>query len=270
MFYGFIILIVALLSFRYIKSHKTVPIELSKTILMQHPNWKIGDWFEILYESDDGHNRPFNYIHRYQFVKKISLLGIECIEMHHVPNGMLSIIHSNTFVEFKDYRIYYIQTSDMNLAAISWPGSDLSNQSNGILGVDTFGSPVDVSDCFQVGMFPVFPLTSGITKRINTKLQRDHLLLPSNIRIHDRHGVATEQICEKSDLFVNGNKVNAIKIKIRKSICKWVPSQLWWAQCQNSYIIKSGTNKGHKVTFRASLIATSADGILNYPLPDFE
>jgi hypothetical protein len=231
----------------------------TSAILLPTPKWQIGEWFEIKVSHWKGFavampsaevkwGKP--EIIRYKITGESVILGFPCF-----------IVEDTRRLYGQNYRYRYLfRKSDLSLLDVQTAEVSDSKKSHSPKWEDAYGaSPRAV---MNLGFVPSFPVAGGsqsvpVRKRpeYEKRWEPDNQNVQNATSIQLRLGKTTHQ---------------AVQIDSVGYVCRWVPGQIWWAQCwqQSTRAPGSEGRNGKKVAFyRAALYATSRDGRLDYPLP---
>lgn len=221
---------------------------LNATISLPMPAWKTGDWFEIKVSTWHGRLVAMpsekcawgrQVIYHFQIREVNTKAGLPCYvvkesfreKTEQIPTGIL-----------------YLRLDNLMLIK-----RDLLNGHD-----EDYGESPTMDE--TLGYIPQFPITNDerTIQTITLDDMKKHPVQRSPELSHYFQRVKYE-ILPWAGILVRFDTFSPEKEGwSRQYICRWVPGQLWWAQCWQL---------GGMVGYRAALYATSRDGILNYPLP---
>jgi len=239
--------------------------------LLATPQWKIGDWFELKVSTWRGPAvaAPSEKVawsapvtKRYTVEGEETLFGYPCFVVRE------SWKRDGTAAVEGDQ--YFFRKSDLALLRVR-VAVRLGSSEDSVKWVEEYGeSPRVVGDIGLAPRFPVLegwaafpsaPVTDADGRVVARRSEAEHWERPVR---------KTQGACR--DTFVHGKgSVAAVQVEASDRVCRWVPGQLWWAQCwqeQKRVLEWNGVEETTGSTYRAALYATSRDGILDYPLPE--
>jgi len=260
-------------------------------VLLQHPVWHIGDWFDIEVctrsSNEDGlGRRPWSrrVRIRYTVIGEETIYGYKCFVLTNtdrwesLPSYTMAFIRKETYQAIpdelpvnairssvKDAPKMYIRQVDYHFVAVIWP---YKANKPGII-----PPPPPYHSGSAMEMVPDFPVMQGHHLFTPCYFAADGKLIPDQSLPPDWNSEPRSQVEQNSrrETLLWGKDTSIVRIESQNSTCRWVPGQLWWAQCWNGYQDHSLrhllNNSYGGATFRAVLVRTSRDGWTHYPFP---
>lgn len=224
--------------------------------ILTTPQWVVGDWFEI----DITMRSDFHYQHgwgtrerrRYSVVAKTQCFGYPCYVLQQTYDGHLV---GGKMVPYPDQGgnpvYYYLRTTDLALIEMTHDTGSY---------IERFYGPVPmiyIWDFPERYRLPIFPVTRGDQRRKVITIKE-----PSEVFLGyaDKY-FPSIQDSQYETIVHRGQSQRIVRIDANDYTFRWVPGQLWWAQCWMHTSFPYGS------VYRAALVRTSRDGWLNYPLP---
>lgn len=237
----------------------------AESTLLAAPRWEIGDWFELKISHWRGYAiaaLPGNIEWSSPIIKHYEVVGEEMVF------GFPCFVVAETWQQ--DGRSvegdkYLFRKSDWVLVSVKLN----INIDKGKWMMEYGESPWIIGD---LGLVPRFPVAEGIKvfppaefidasgKPVKPRSEAESWQRP----VKKPQGSCRDRITHKKKTH------DIVQIEYSGYVCRWVPGQLWWAQCWQEPTRAPGSagRAGKKAAFyRAALYATSRDGILDYPLP---